>query len=319
MKVEIFEKDQIVPDEWNLGIENPTQLFEFANTGGKFSIPYFLIIKDKDIIFKWQFFVVGFRYFRYINIVSEPNIQTTELLDIAFKEILREFNPFKVIFYSITLSKFTNIDFLELNNFNEIYRYGSSVLDLTQNEDAIFSNIHSKHRNVIRRAQKENVQILEDTSEQGIYDFQKITIETYARSNKSSLKVEYLLRYFFALNKTNRIKIFFAKHDGIIQAGAIFIISDNISIYWHGGSINNCILGSSNLLQWEAIRYFKKNGIARYDFGGCSFGEDEKSISINRFKDRFGGELRYYFGGILVYRPFLNAIFRAILWLKNKI
>ena len=50
MKVEIFEKDQIVPDEWNLGIENPTQLFEFANTGGKFSIPYFLIIKDKDII-----------------------------------------------------------------------------------------------------------------------------------------------------------------------------------------------------------------------------------------------------------------------------
>ena len=319
MKVEIFEKDQIVPDEWNLGIENPTQLFEFANTGGKFSIPYFLIIKDKDIIFKWQFFVIGFRYFRYINIVSESNTQTTELLDIALKEILREFNPFKVIFYSITLSKFTNMDFLELNNFNEIYRYGSSVLDLTQNEDVIFSNIHSKHRNVIRRAQKENVQILEDTSEQGIYDFQKITIETYARSNKSSLKVEYLLRYFFALNKTNRIKIFFAKHDGIIQAGAIFIISDNISIYWHGGSINNCILGSSNLLQWEAIRYFKKNGIARYDFGGCSFGEDEKSISINRFKDRFGGELRYYFGGILVYRPFLNAIFRAILWLKNKI
>ena len=314
MKVEIFEKDQIVPDEWNLGIENPTQLFEFANTGGKFSIPYFLIIKDKDIIFKWQFFVVGFRYFRYINIVSEPNIQTTELLDIAFKEILREFNPFKVIFYSITLSKFTNMDFLELNNFNEIYRYGSSVLDLTQNEDVIFSNIHSKHRNVIRRAQKENVQILEDTSEQGVYDFQKITIETYARSNKPSLKVEYLLKYFFALNKTNRIKVFFAKHGGIIQAGAIFIISDNMSIYWHGGSINNCILGSSNLLQWEAIRYFKKNGI-----GGCSFGEDEKSISINRFKDRFGGELRYYFGGMLVYRPFLNAIFRAILWLKNKI
>ena len=129
MKVEIFEKDQIVPDEWNLGIENPTQLFEFANTGGNFSVPYFLIIKDKDIIFKWQFFVVGFRYFRYINIVSEPNIQTTELLDIALKEILREFNPFKVIFYSITLSKFTNMDFLELNNFNEIYRYGSSVLD----------------------------------------------------------------------------------------------------------------------------------------------------------------------------------------------
>ena len=319
MKVEIFEKDQIVPDEWNLGIENPAQLFEFANTGGKFSIPYFLIIKDKDIIFKWQFFVIGFRYFRYINIVSEPNIQTTELLDIAFKEILRAFNPFKVIFYSITLSKFTNMDFLELNKFNEIYRYGSSVLDLTQNEDTIFSNIHSKHRNVIRKAQKEGVEIYENTSEQDIYDFQKITVETYARSNKVPLGIGYLLKYFHALSKTDRIKVFFAKHNGIIQAGAIFIVSDNMSIYWHGSSINNCILGSSNLLQWEAIRYFKKNGIIWYDFGGCSFGEDEKTMSINRFKDRFGGKLQYYFGGIFVRRKLLNIIFQAILWIKNKI
>ena len=308
MKVEIFEKDQIVPDEWNLGIKNPTQLFEFANTGGKFSVPYFLIIKDRDIIFKWQFFVVGFRYFRYINIVSEPNIQTTELLNIAFKEILRAFNPFKVIFYSITLSKFTNIDFLELRNFNEIYRYGSSVLDLTKNEDEIFSNIHSKHRNVIRRAQKE-----------GVYDFQKITIETYARSNKPSLTAKYLLKYFFALSKTGKLKIFFAKYHDTIQVGAIFIISDNMSIYWHGGSINHCVLGASNLLQWEAIRYFKKDGITQYDFGGCSFSEDEKAISINRFKDRFSGELRYYFGGIFVYRKLLNIIFQTILWIKNKI
>lgn len=317
MKVEIFEKDQIVPDEWNLGIENPTQLFEFANTGGKFSIPYFLIIKDKDIIFKWQFFVIGFRYFRYINIVSEPNIQTTELLDIAFKEILREFNPFKVIFYSITLSKFTNMDFLELNNFNEIYRYGSSVLDLTQNEDVIFSNIHSKHRNVIKKAQKEDVGVFEDTSEQGIYDFYKIGVETYARSNKEALEIAYLLKYFFALNKTGNIKIFFAKKDNVIQAGAIFLVSKHMSIYWHGASINNCATGSSNLLQWEAIKYFKQNGTKIYDFGGCS-DLDEKAKSISRFKSRFGGMTFNYIGFIKINNILKNMLFIFIKNFTNK-
>lgn len=317
MEIRIFTKDQIIPSEWNLGIDNPTQLFEFANTSGKFSIPYFMIIKNDSIIFKWQFFVAGFKNFRYINIISEPNTQTTELLDIAFKEILRAFNPFKVIFYSITLSKFTNMDFLELNNFNEIYRYGSSILDLTRNEDAIFSNIHSKHRNVIKKAQKEDVEVFEDTSEQGIYNFHKISIETYARSNKEALGVEYLLKYFFALNKTGNIKVFFAKKDNIIQAGAIFLVSKHMCIYWHGASINNCATGSSNLLQWEAIKYFKRNGVNIYDFGGCS-DSDEKARSISRFKNRFGGTTFDYVGFIKINNVLKNILFTFIKFFTNK-
>ena len=50
MEIRILAKDLIDPIEWNIDIKNPTQLFEFANTSSKFSIPYFLIIKDKDII-----------------------------------------------------------------------------------------------------------------------------------------------------------------------------------------------------------------------------------------------------------------------------
>jgi len=81
----------------------------------------------------------------------------------------------------------------------------------------------------------------------------------------------------------------------IIQAGAIFLVSNNMSIYWHGASINNPSSGSTNLLHWEAIKIFKSAGLKFFDLGGLSLNtSDEKAQSISRFKIRFGGEVKCF-------------------------
>ncbi|MEO0224814.1 MAG: peptidoglycan bridge formation glycyltransferase FemA/FemB family protein, partial [candidate division WOR-3 bacterium] len=171
--------------------------------------------------------------------------------------------------------------------------------------------IHPKHRNSIRRAEKGGVNIFEDTSEDGIIKFQKMSEITYGRSNKQPLSLNYLLKYYNSLKNTKRIRIFFAEKDSVLQAGAVFLTSDYMSIYWHGASINSPFPGASNLLNWKVMNIFKNEGVKLYDFGGVSLElENKKAQSISFFKERFGGEIRYYYGGELVLNNIKNILYK---------
>lgn len=314
MEISFLHQHQVDKDFWNKGINNPTQLYEFSYTkSSKFTMPIFLIIKTEKHFFKWQFYLVGTSLFRYIEIISEPNILETDLLNKALKEIIKRFSPFKVLFYAITLSKMTNRTFFEMNKFNRIYDFGSSIVDLSLPEEQLFQNIHPKHRNSIKKAEKDGVVIFEDTTLIGIREFHKIAIETYKRSNKRGLDINYLIKHFNALKDSKNIRIFFAKKENVIQAGAIFLVSNNMSIYWHGASINNPSSGSTNLLHWEAIKIFKSAGLKFFDLGGLSLNtSDEKAQSISRFKIRFGGEVKMFYGGVKIINKFKNYLFEVI-------
>jgi len=48
---------------------------------------------------------------------------------------------------------------------------------------------------------------------------------------------------------------------------------------------------ANRLLHWEDILYYKKIGLAYYDFGGWYCGSDDlEKLSINQFKEAFGGQ-----------------------------
>lgn len=318
MEIRFLNKNNISKEIWNQGIKNPTQLYEYSNTKGKYSEPIFIIIiDDKNNVFKWQLFITGISFLKYVEIVSEPNILDSNLVKIAITEIEKRFKPFKIVFYSITLSRFQDRSFFMKNHFNSIYEYGSNIINLTLSKEELFQNIHSKHRNVIRKAEKNGVVIYEDTSENGIVLFQKISVETYARSNKDGLSLDYLKRHFHALKDSGNIRLFFAKKDDVIQAAAVFLVSKTVAIYWHGASIDNIYPGSANLLHWFAIQTFKSEQKLYYDFGGFSFSEDEKASSINRFKSRFGGELIRFYGGEKIINKFFNFIYNIYKGLKK--
>lgn len=312
MTVKFYNSNEIENNIWNDDIINPTQLKEFGNTRSKFHKPVFLIIDTNEIEFKWQFFLVGYKYFNYIDIVSEPNIQDINLIQIAYREIIKKYKPFKINFYSITLSRFKNKSFFEGNKFDEIYEYASNQVNLSLTEEELFSLLHSKHRNVIRKAEKDGVIVYENSSLDGIEKFQKISIETYSRSGKDGLALGYLQNHFNALSQSSNIRIFFSSKDNKIQAAAIFLLSKYLSIYWHGASINNSYGGAANYLHWEVMKIFKNEGIKYYDFGGISLSDDEKAQSINRFKIRFGGEMIHCYGGVKIFNQFKNKIIGVI-------
>lgn len=167
--------------------------------------------------------------------------------------------------------------------------YGSYVVDLTQTEETLWNKVHSKHRNVIRNAQKKGVIVREDPGAlDAAYELIK---QTQARSKLGFMSLDAFRQSVAALGP--HVKILVAVHEGVTQGCAVIPFSNHRAYYLYGGSIPGPLSGAMNFLQWEAIRLFKAAGVEGYDFVGVRINPDRESkqYGLLMFKERFGGRL----------------------------
>lgn len=169
--------------------------------------------------------------------------------------------------------------------------FGSHVVDLSQEEDILFSKVHSKHRNVIKKAQKDGVVIEKGNCDRFIEEYARIDVDTWKRSNRSSSGKAAIANQVNILGD-NAI-IYLAYLNGEVQSGALYYYNSQMCYYMHGANKDNPHIGSGNLLQWQAMLDMKEKGVKTFSFVGCRINEDENSKyhGIQRFKERFGGEL----------------------------
>ena len=169
--------------------------------------------------------------------------------------------------------------------------FGNYVIDLSLSEEELWSNVHSKHRNVIRKAEKDGLEVVFGNSEDLLKQYLDMDAITWARSNKKSY-TEKTVRDMLKYSKDNVI-IYIVKKDNVNQGGAIFYYNKKMSYYLYGASIDKPSTGAMNYLHWKAILDMKKDGVEKYSFVGCRINEDadSKYHTIQRFKERFGGEL----------------------------
>lgn len=194
--------------------------------------------------------------------------------------------------------------------------FGNYIVDLTLSEEELWSKVHSKHRNSIRRAEKGEVQV-RFGGEELVDDYIKLDKETWARSGKASYGTNFFKQITEGLGKCAEIAV--AYKDNIPQAGGVFFKNDQMSYYMYGTSADHPEPGSANLLQWRTMIRFKKEGVKRYSFVGCRINEDvdSKYHNIQRFKERFGGGLRqgYMFRSDL--HPLMRKVFLTLYKIKN--
>ena len=168
--------------------------------------------------------------------------------------------------------------------------YGTFIIDLTQPEEVLWSNLHSKHRNVVRNAMKNGIEI-----RSGIENLDlafELVRSTLKRSNLGFMNYVRFKRFVLGLN--GNVKIFIADHKGSAQGCAVLPFSEYGAYYLYGGSIPTPLTGAMNLLQWEAMRTFKNLGVKRYDFVGVRISPEKESKleGLLMFKKRFGGQLK---------------------------
>lgn len=275
----------------------------FKNKRMQFVLPF--VIKKK-LIFRYLEFQTSTLYMDNSLTVQEERTFLNEVVNYFRKNSSIDFikQPSTSVVFNIVPDQ-------------SIYApFGSYVIDLTLSEEELWNKVHSKHRNVIRRAEKDQVHIVRDkTYAMLAYD---MIYKTMARSNMSFYSRDYYKDILSGLNKN--IEVFIAFKDNVPQGCAVIPYSSHCAYYLLGGSVEHPSLGAMNLLHWEAMKYFKAMGVCLYDFVGARIipPKGSKLEGIQRFKNRFGSTMKQ---GYLWKAPIRNwkyYLFRILLQIKKK-
>ena len=239
------------------------------------------------------------------------------------QQTIREFLD-EVIAY---LSKKRHVHFLTPNPAYTIFEdyptksrripFGNHVCDLSLSEEELFGKLHSKHRNCVRKAHKDGVTIKSGRDADLLSDYIRMDTETWARSNRAASGLNFYASKIEALPRNT--KVFIAYKDGVPQSGAFIYYDQLCGYYMFGANTNSPYAGSGNLLQWEIMLWLKQQGVKKYSFVGCRINEDESSKyhSIQRFKERFGGDLIQGYMFKCVCNKMMFKIFRLIMHLRG--
>ena len=228
----------------------------------------------------------------------------------------------------------TGVDVIIPATFNSVFRtypdgainapFGSYVLDLSREENVLWSKVHSKHRNVIRNATNKGVVI--KTGIDHLETAFHLVRESFRRSSEGVIgrmrvdaRMDYRTFRSQVLALGDNVRVFIADYQGVAQSGAVMPFSEYGAYYMHGGNISSPVTGASNLLQWEAIRHFRALGVRRYDFFGGRV--DPKAGSkiegIMKFKERFGGPFVEGYMWKLAFRPAKYALYSLAAQLRS--
>lgn len=195
-------------------------------------------------------------------------------------------------------------------------KFGSYVIDLALSEDELWQNLHGKHRNVIRKAMKNNLTIKQNDWEESYNIFNN----TLSRSKMKFIsKVDFLNQY----KDKDYVKLYSIYKDDKIQGAVLILYSKYKSYYLYGGSTDNIVLGAMNLLHWELIKILKNEGVKKYDFLGARLCPPKKSKleGIQRFKSRFGTKMQIGYlwkYNINPIKSFIYSTLLKILAYKNR-
>ncbi len=156
------------------------------------------------------------------------------------------------------------------------------IIALNQKERQIWQDsLDDKRRNMIRKAQRHNIEI-EAQTPQNLKSFYSLFTEAFLAKGPKPKPLEFYLKLFERCYPKDKAVIFTAKKNGEFLSAVMLLRNSHICHYWIGftkpGAQN---LGQSELLQWEAIRWAKRLGSSYYDL--CVI-EPHRLGGIARFK-----------------------------------
>lgn len=169
--------------------------------------------------------------------------------------------------------------------------FGSYRVDLDVSETQLFKGIHQKHRNVIRKAERDGVLIR--SGHEYLPHCHRLIKSTMERSSMRYVSIDELLK--FKENLGRNLSLYIALINDEIQGCAVIVWSKGYSAYYlHGGSIPSPYTGSLNLLQWQAMKDMKNEEVRFYDFVGARIKPipGSKQETMQRFKSRFGTTMK---------------------------
>ncbi len=174
----------------------------------------------------------------------------------------------------------------KVKNMYDVIELGSTITMDISDKDLIWQNIHSKNRNVIRKAAREGV-IIHNGNDKELYD---AFIEMYNKTMDKNAADSY---YYFEKafydsireNFADKSTLFYAMFDNKIIAMSIILFS-NTGMHYHlsASDMEYRDKAATNLLLYEAACWGNDRGYKTFHLGG---GVGSKEDSLYSFKKAF--------------------------------
>jgi len=209
-----------------------------------------------------------------------------------------------------------------------IFTHYTFLLDLTRSQDELFAALHSKTRYNVRLAIKKGVQIIDDTSTDGLESFIRLLEETTNRKNFHAHNAEYYRQMWQTLGRSGMMKIFHAVYDDtVIVSWIVFLFNNKLYYPYGASSVLHREVMASNLMMWEVIQYGKEHGATSFDMWGALGPNPNKAdpwYGFHHFKEGYGATLVENFPTYdfvynqSLYYPFVMADKVRQWWLKRQ-
>lgn len=239
-----------------------------------------------------------------------PEIQEKQIIDNFHKSISK--------LCDVILPPQHIVNFKSIPSKVQYFKLGILYIDLTPDEEAIFSKMSSSYRSKIRQAERGGV--LTNVDEKSLSEFYDLYSEVHARQN-----MEFESKKFFDDQLSflpDNILISVSKLQDQIES-SIYSLYDDFSCYYlYGGTAEkNNFSGSNKLLFWNLIKDLKTKGRKKLILGGFreNVKADSKLNGIQNFKIKFGASIQEGYHFIKIINPFKYWLFNFALKLKSRI
>lgn len=220
-----------------------------------------------------------------------------EIFTEKFKEIAKQENVNFIRISPLLKRTEKNAELFKNLGYKKAPRYmhaeNTWKLKLDKTEEDLLMDMRKNTRNLVRRAEKERVEIVSGTTQEFIDEFLKLYKETAKKHNFTPFSKKYIEEEIKNFAKYNNALVYLAKWQKKILSSAIIIFYGNSAFYHQGAnSLENTKIPAAYLLQWQVIKDAKEHGKQFYNFWGVA--EDEKNKKhpwhgLTFFKTGFGG------------------------------
>lgn len=192
-----------------------------------------------------------------------------------------------------------------------IEKKATFILPLQATSDEQWKLIESKQRNIVRKGEKNGVEVRALTGEEAIAELPTLQLlreQTQQHAIRRHANATMLLKsdnFFANLLRHTDATLFIGSVEGKPATVAVMIMSGETAYYYSGGSDYelNRQTGSSAYVIWKAIEYYREREDVKYmDMGGVPLQADKNdpAYGVYTFKRSFGGEYVEYQAGTIV-------------------
>jgi len=181
----------------------------------------------------------------------------------------------------------------------QIQPHQTLILDLTQSEEELLSQMHPKTRYNIRLGERYGLELMRLPTIDGFSFFWSLLQKTVRRQEFRSYPAEYYQKMLTFLGgpipenfSALKVDLFLARYQNQLIAANILAFFGEKVVYLHGASdYQYRKFMAPQWLQWQQIKEAKSLGYKKYDFWGI---DEIRWPGITKFKKNFGGKIVNY-------------------------